>query len=210
MPLQCTEVEFYDEWEMCWRDEHRDTTKIYQMIKPFIQRWATHLRHPEGALEVNFVSLMGLIQSNGDPFALIKNWVEVSDLKSSVEEELTLLFFERLRNYRFIPKLKEKRHKGEFLVARDYKLFLRNRIRDCWTATHSRKPIRFEEAYEPEYPDWFIVASLEADPWKCWVVDHVLGDQREQLLATMNWSNKQFTTEVEKICQPLKKRLQSK
>ena len=159
MPLTCSAALFFYEWKACWEDETRKTDKLYWMVKPFLDRWALHLRNPEQGYEVNFVSMMSLLQSNGDPYELVHNWVRVQDANTSVEDTLVLLFFERLRNYRFIPKNIQGVY-AEYCIARDFKLFLRNQIRDCWTATRPRYIPPSPLAYEDEHPDWLMIETL--------------------------------------------------
>jgi hypothetical protein len=209
MPLSCSAGQFYHEWHQCWEDETRDTTRLFELVEPFIQRWADHLRNPTEAQEINFVSLMGLLQSNGDPFELVHNWTTIQDTNSSVEEELRFLFLERLRGIRFWIARHSSATYYEYMIARDFKLFLRNRIRDCWTATRERPTQYIELAYEPEYPDWFMIQHLGVNHWHSYLGDYILEGRTKELQITMNWSHQQLTEEVNNICQPIKKWLQS-
>ena len=130
LKLEIDSSDFIKEWSNCIEDKSSDLTNLLLMIRPAIAHWKKLLTGSISRIDINFITLCRLIDPSNPNKALkiIEDWLKWVNENSSLDDELTYIFIERTRKFRYSPKLASSRM-AEFIVARDFKLGIYHHIR---------------------------------------------------------------------------------
>ncbi|HCT51059.1 MAG TPA: hypothetical protein DF712_01240 [Balneola sp.] len=213
MPLACSPQVFVNEYFKCWQDPNRATDFLYELIQPFLKHWERMLREHSYQKDLNYIALCRrLYPIANDPQTLLQKYVEHADQVSSVQEELEILFFIRLRSLRYYPK-KAAPRMAEYVIAK----FFRDRLKD--KITHSRNhPIDIPVpelifkllATEDVHPDHLLLKNLGLDRWESYLLELLkLGMNTMEISALTHLPRKTFANEGNHIWHKLKEKWQA-
>ncbi len=211
MPLHVPSEVMVSEWKRCWEDKKIDSSHLFKLLDPFIDNWEAMLRGAQKK-DINYVSLCGLIAPRNPTLALemIANFVTVADDTSSVHDELTMLLVERLRRRRYWPS-QASPIMAEYVLALDFKLFLRHKI-------VSSQVIRLREAtimcdgedpdtisIEQNIPDYLAMKNIITSPWEDYLIGlMVLGMKYGEVARVAGISESKCRLQEIDICLKLK------
>lgn len=182
MPLNVSTETFIGEWGRCIDDKASDTTELIKMLQPFVTHWESQLRNQTQAYHINYVTLCKLLSSDIDSsLSMIRAWLNWADNTSTVQNELTFLFLERVRKFKYYPTL-AKPIMVEYVIARDFKLALRQYITSIWRKTNrdahfqAEYDVDYDEEIVYDYSDSIIVRDLKLDSWQNYLIDLILSN----------------------------------
>ena len=173
MSLTCSSAKFVAEYRACWEDPDRNTQRLYKLAKPFINSWVHMLQTPGSKKDISFVTLCRMLEAQGkEPVSTISYWCQAVSSSSSVEEEITLLFFTRLRAMKFFPK-QASAIMAEYVVAKDF----RNALKDAIAKVYNN-PIDLLKPgitsllwVEDDLPDYLLLKNFERTLWEDYLLE---------------------------------------
>jgi len=180
MSLEVSSEIFVSEWGRCIADKKSDTTELMKMIKPFVADWETQLRQQAQETNLHYTTLCKLLsKSIPESLSMVRCWVSWAESTSSIENELTYLFLERVRRFKYYPTL-AKPTMVEYVIARDYKLGLNHFIRNVWKR-HNRDAhltaeygVDYDIEIEYAYPDPFLFNKTHLNQWQVYLLNLML------------------------------------
>jgi len=171
MPLTVEPEVFVKEYFECWDDPQRSTDVLYEYIRPFLDNWVCMLTNPDAPKDISYISLCQRLESVGDPIEKLQAWRDRLLCTTSIYDELTLLFFTRLRGLNYYPK-KASAKMVEYVVAKDF----RDRLKDL-IITQARYPLdlpsgelTFGAQVEDEHADYFLLKNLGLNDWEVYML----------------------------------------
>jgi hypothetical protein len=209
MPLDCTSEEFATEYLACRQNPDRPTDHLYSLIMPFFSHWERMLREPEYPKDINYLALCRRLYPQEEPFELLEYFINWADQTSSLREELELLFFERLRNLKYYPKLAAPRM-AEYVIAMDFRNYLKDKI-----VSSARHPIdvpcseiTFDGLeVEDAHPDHLLLKNLGLDAWESYLLHLLtLGMNTMEISALTRLPRKTFANEENEIWHRLRQK----
>jgi hypothetical protein len=174
MALDCTPEIFINEYFKCWTDPDRSTSQLYELVLPFLLHWERMLTQVDYQKDISYVTLCRRLYPKAeDPQALLRSWAHYAQNTTSVREELELLFFQRLRGFRYIPK-QAVPEMAEYVIAKDF----RDRFKDL-VLYRSRRPLDIPCAavnfdlmtVEDKHPDYYLLKSMGLDVWESYLLE---------------------------------------
>jgi hypothetical protein len=208
MPLGCSPKVFVEEYFECWENPNRTTGKLYELATPLFRHWEQMLRDPNYEKDLNYVALCRrLYPLTEDPQALLKAWVVYADLKSSVKEELELLFFMRLRALKYYPKRAAPKM-AEYVIAKDFRDRFKDEIIragnhpiDVPYPAHTFNAMVVENVH----PDHLLLKNLGLDAWESYLLELLkLGMTAMEISALTHLPRKTFAEEENQIWHKLR------
>ena len=180
MKLTVSPTVFIDEWKQCYLDPDRDKGELFTLLTPFFAHWKALLSEPSYTKDVQYYALLRLLQSDfDDSLDVVALYVQWCEENFSVEEDLSFLFLKRLAYFGFASEAVEPA-RMEYIIARDFMLYLRNRIRGVYRK-EGLKDTAFailynsEERFDCDYhPDYLLLAGIELDPWRLMLLHYRL------------------------------------
>jgi hypothetical protein len=163
--------EFAAEWKAKCVNKKSDLTRLYELILPTFKAWEEMLVSGSYSKDINIFTMVRLLSS--DPHISdmkIKAWIKETKIKSSIVDELTMLFMTTMRRYRFVSQTNSS-NMVEYIVIRDIKFALKDLINSSWARVKHRKSFgyylkgEYEDSYYQELPDYFLLYILRKDRW---------------------------------------------
>lgn len=209
MPLTCTSKTFVTEYIACRFDPERPTDQLYALLAPFFSHWDKMFREPGYPKDLNYIALCKRLQPKREPTELLKNYLQWADQTSSLREELEMLFFERLRNLRYYPKLASPKM-AEYVIAMDFRNYLKDRITssikhpiDIPSPKITFSTLEIEDAY----PDYLLLKNLGLNAWEGYLLGLMkLGMNAPDISALTRLPRKTFANEENEIWLKLKQK----
>lgn len=175
LTLSVSQEAFANEWKKCISDKSSDLSEIMIMIEPFLKIWEKQLKNIFNP-NIHFLTLCKLLSKKDINIAvnMVKDWVSWVETDSTIEHELKYLFIERLRNFKYKPAL-ARPHSVEYIVAKDFKLALRNYIRTICRLVkkdviYSAVYQEYETLHTVENPDVLLIKNLKLDNWQSYLL----------------------------------------
>lgn len=216
MTLDVSSEIFTSEWGRCILDKKYDMTKLITMIKPFVKEWEYQLKQQSKEQNINYVTLCKLLsEDSAESLKMIKCWVSWAESTSTIENELTYLFLERVRRFKYYPTL-ARPVMVEYVVARDYKLGLKHFIRNVWRQ-HGRDAlltaeydVDYDKKISYSYQDPFIFDKDNMSPWHLYLLNLVLSNYNTTERSELTHIHRRnLYIEEKKIWDSIKQRLSS-
>lgn len=211
MPLNCSSKEFVEEYYHCWKDHSRPTDLLYQLVRPFFTHWVQMIGTSTYTKDINYVTLCRrLYPIIENPTKMIAIWANQSLQTTSVQEELEMLFFTRLRNLNYYPKRAAPKM-AEYVIAKDF----RDRLKDMIVSAN-RRPIDIPMlaitnsfVTEDIHPDYLLLKNLGLDAWNLYLLELIkLGLSTLQLSALTQIPRKTFSKEEKELWYQLSQKWQ--
>lgn len=212
MPLRCSAEEFVAEYYECWNDPKRKTGQLYELAMPFLEHWATMLNKPSSKKDLSYASMSRMLACKGDdPYEMIQSWVEQAKLKSSIKEELELLFFNRLRSLRYYPRAAAPKM-AEYVIAKDFRDQLKAQVRtasvrsiDIPVPACTFSTMKVEAAHA----DHLLLKNIKFSPWEIYLLELIkLGMSPVEISTLTHLPRKTFSQEERYIWHKLKMKWQ--
>jgi len=106
MPMDVETIPFITEWKKCILDSSNDTTKLFVMLDPFLKHWERQLRRQDDIEHINYTTLCCLLAEDKiNALESISNWISWVESTSTIKNELTYIFLERIRKFKYYPSL---------------------------------------------------------------------------------------------------------
>lgn len=159
------------EWKNVCLDKKSDLTTIYQIVRPALLHWESILKSGNYIEDINIYTLLKLLSSDiKRGLKILKTWVTEIERTSSILDELTFVFIERIRNVKYIPRANSDII-IEYVIARDLKFGLKDHILSFWATYRRNNPsiktdIEVEDLeYYDKLPDYYIIDTIKKDYW---------------------------------------------
>ena len=169
MPLDCTSSEFATEYLACRQNPDRPTDHLYSLVQPFFAHWVKMLTQSDYPKDLNYIALCRRLYPRAEePSELLGYYVSWAEQTSSLQEELELLFFERLRALRYYPKLASPKM-AEYVIAMDFRNYLKDQIvrSKAFPIDIPSPEITFEALeVEDAHPDHLLLKNLGLSDWE--------------------------------------------
>lgn len=210
MPLHCTSSEFVTEYLACRQNPKRPTNHLYFLVAPFFDHWVSMFTEPSYSKDLNYIALCQRLRPREDePLKLLQEYVDWANQTSSLREELELLFFERLRELRYYPKLASPKM-AEYVIAMDFRNYLKDRIVrsaaypiDIPSPELTFKSLRVEMVY----PDLLLLKNLGLNAWESYLLQLLkLGMSTLEISTLMRLPRKTFANEEQELWHRLKQK----
>jgi len=200
------------EYLACRLNPKQSTNKLHALVMPFFDHWVRMLVEPAYPKDLNYIALCRrLCYKSEDPTELLHYYINWANRTSSVKEELVFLFFERLRNLKYYPKLASPKM-AEYVIAMDFRNYLKDRI-----VSSVRHPIDIPNPeltfnslrVEDTHPDYLLLKTLGLDAWESYVLELLkLGMNTMEISVLTRLPRKTFAKEENQIWLKLKHRWQ--
>lgn len=163
--------EFAAEWKANCVNKKSDLTRLYELILPTFEAWERMLLAGNYSKDINLFTMVRLLSS--DPYVSdmkIKAWIKETKVKSSIIDELTMLFVTTMRRYRFVSQTNSS-NMVEYIVIRDIKFALKDLINSSWAKVKHKKSFghylkaEYQDSYFEELPDYFLLYILRKNRW---------------------------------------------
>lgn len=159
------------EWKSVCLDHTSDLTNLYKIIKPSLLHWEKVLKSGRYIEDINIYTMLKLLSSDLEKGTrILKTWVAETQRTSSIVDELTLVFVERMRSVKYIPRANSDRI-IEYVIARDLKFGLKDHILSFWASysrqrqTAAQKYALEDTEYYDKLPDYYLVDTIRKDYW---------------------------------------------
>jgi len=167
LALEVSAEEFSEEWIRCIKDKQSDLSKILSMMEPVFARWEDLFYLDIEKNDISYLTLLRLLAPNlEESKEFVDLWLEWIRVNSDIRSELQYIFIERMRKFRFTPKLASPKMM-EYIVARDLKLAIYHHIRDTVRLLrreamyHSDIGENLEIPVEDIVPDFFLLDKVK-------------------------------------------------
>lgn len=180
-----------EEWKSVCMDKTSDLSDLCQLMRPALQSWTNILRSGKYYKDINIYTLSRLLSPSIDiSNKMIDAWIAEVETTSSLLDELTLLFIERVRAVKYIPRAKSDLI-IEYVIARDLKLALKDKIIQYWDkridlcALERYYSSNFEYQHYDKLPDYYLLNIIKQDYWMyylcCLIYEGYTSVQRSDL-----------------------------
>lgn len=167
MPLEVDTETFIAEWKKCILDKSSDTQHLFIMLEPFLDHWESQLKRKSEVEHINYSTLCSLLSDNPETSLLmIKKWIEWVQSTSNIKNELSYIFLERVRRFKYYPSL-ARPIMVEYVIARDFKLALKHHITGIWRKIHrdahyiAEYDVDFDLEFDYSYVDTLVYKEIE-------------------------------------------------
>ena len=211
LPLKVSSSIFANAWKICVTNKQSDLTDILDMMKPVFAHWEKLLTRQAIEDDINFLTMCRMLDPDPQKALFkIKQWVMWAENTSSIEEELCLIFIERIRRIRYIPSLASDKM-IEYVVSKDYKLGLHHHIRAI-NRLKMRDALYYSEQLEDDdftievtFPDFFLIKKIQSNDWNSYLF-HLISEgystiERSELTKL---HRRNLYKEEQKICHLVK------
>lgn len=171
LSLKTNSQSLVQEWKSVCLDKRSDLSKLCKLIEPSLQTWANILTTGKYYKDINTYTLARLLSPSIDlSHKMIHAWINEVETTSSLMDELNLLFIERVRAVKYIPKAKSDLI-IEYVIARDLKLALKDKIVQYWnkrinfSAFERYCNYTFSQTHYDKLPDYYLLNIIKQDYW---------------------------------------------
>jgi len=182
--LLVSSKEFVNEWQLCWEDKNHDMSYLLKIAEPLIEHWIQLLTNPNYPKDVNLISLYSLLEDEfNEAESLIEKWLNYVENTTSIREELTFIFIERVRKCNYYP-YQASPMMAEYIIARDFKL----RLKDIIISKIKEEYIFLVDKvdpeklfYNPHIPDYLEIKHLALMKWDEYLFDLLVTNSQYEI-----------------------------
>lgn len=181
MPMDEETQNFIQEWKCCILDDNSNTNKLFLMLEPFFLHWEKQLKRQDKIEHINYSTLCCLLsKENKNSLKMIECWLNWVEKTSTINSELSYIFLERIRKFKYYPTL-AKPIMVEYVIARDFKLALKQQIVNVWRKVHrdahllADYDVDFDKEVDYSYLDPLVYKQLEKfNNWQQYLLKLIL------------------------------------